>query len=473
MNTETKIRATLAARASTVAVLMTIVAVDARPQSVQPRLMPDAESGRSTVVADVSDSKALGYVGNRKFLIDAQGMAYCAVRTRGPQGYPTVCLLRSVERWPDTDRFDSVWLEDRPGCEVSTAPQRHPTIAATGDGNVHIVWYGGTGLEPAHQIRYARFTTAGDLRLAEEIEPFSVAGFEQVYAGPLTGDELWQEHPCIAAGSDGLIYLAWEARDPSRLNKLGAPQPGISWAVRAADGSWSVSGPVGTPPYAQVDGRFPSQSRPTLVAGASGEMHIVCYGSVGGTQQILHGVLRDRAFSGWSVVSPSPGDQRQVSAACDPSGRLHVAWREGTAGVGAAPASVAIEYASIDPLGKVAGPLRISPVGENASTPSITADGGAVSIAWVAWAPGAVNSEGKRDNGFPSDNSLVEGKLEICSRTSGSASFGAVVPLDAGPASYPTWASRSIADGSPEALLWTRAKPGNKHQLRLGRVTPR
>jgi hypothetical protein len=394
-----------------------------------------------------------------------------AVRTRGSRSF-AICLFRSAGRWPNPDRFDTAWLEDRPGVEVTTAPQRPASIAITGDGFVHLAWYGGSASDPAHQIRYARFSTTGGVQLAEEVQPFLVTGFDLVYPGA-SGDELWQEHPCIATGSDGLLYLVWEGRDATRVNSQGSPQPGIAWAVRGGDGAWSVSGPVGAPLYAEVDSKFPSQSRPTLVTGASGEMHIVCYGSVGGVQQILHGVLRDRKFSGWGVVSPSSADQRHASAASDPTGRVHIAWREGVAGSGVSGTSVAIFYASLDPQGRVEGPIRISPTAENASTPSISVSGGLVSIAWVAWTPGATNSEGKRDNGFPSDAGSVEGKLEVRCRPAGSSSFGPVAVLDAGPVAYPTWACRGDDAGAPEALLWTRAGPGNRNELLLGRIRSR
>jgi mannuronan synthase len=403
-------------------------------------------------IGEVSDSKALGYVNNHKFLVDATGTAWFVVRSKR-QGGMSICLYRSAGRWYETGRFESAWIEDRPGVDVSSAPQRPASIAAADDGSIHLVWYGGSALAPAHQIRYARFAADPALRVVEESEPFPVSGFELAYPGIPGGDELWQEHPCIAAGPDGL-YLVWEARDPSRRNPSGALQPGVAWAVRGADGTWSPNGPLATPPYAQVDASFPSQSRPTILAGAAGEMHVFCYGSVGGVQQILHGVLKDRRFSGWSIPCPSPNDQRHVCAALDPSGRAHFAWREGGAD------GVSIRYAMLDERGRAGAPVRVSPAGENASTPSLTVSGGSVWIAWVAWAPGAVNSEGRSDNGFPADAATVEGRLETCSKRIGAAAFGPVTPLDGGPVAYPTWARRGDAGAAPEALLWTRLEHG-------------
>jgi len=135
--------------------------------------------------------------------VDATGTAWFVVRSKR-QGGMSICLYRSAGRWYETDRFESAWIEDRPGVDVSSAPQRPASIAAADDGSIHLVWYGGSALAPAHQIRYARFAADPALRVVEESEPFPVSGFELAYPGIPSGDELWQEHPCIAAGPDGL-----------------------------------------------------------------------------------------------------------------------------------------------------------------------------------------------------------------------------------------------------------------------------
>ena len=456
-------------RACAVVIALALCCSDARPQSATPPSPRTVKaSAEPLIVTDVSDSKALGYANNVKFIIDGSGTAWFAVRTKG-QGRIGICLYRSVGRWPEVNRFDSAWIEDRPGVEVSSAPQRPASIAIAADGSLHLVWYGGSEANPAHQVRYARFVADPALRVAEESEPFSVPGFDQAYGGHPSGDELWQEHPCLATAANGLLYLVWEAHDAARRNSKGQPQPGVAWAVRGADGRWSTIGTVARPPYAEVDGKYPSQSRPTIVPGAAGEMHVLCYGSVGGTQQILHGVLRDDKFSGWTILCPSPNDQRHVSAAVDSAGRVHFVWREGSAG------GASIRYSSLDARGQAETACRVSPSTENASTPSITVGGGRVWIAWVAWPPGEVNSEGKPDNGFPSDASTVEGRLEVCGKAIGSASFGPVSQIDAGPVGYPSWAHRSGGIRGPEGLLWTRLEPGgggspNRFRLVLARV---
>src|SRR5262245_36066506 len=122
MSTERRNAAARAAKSLSFAFLMALTCTDARPQPSRAGGQVEDPGPTRALVAEVSDSKALGYVGNRKFLIDSQGTMYCAVRTRG-QKFTGICLLRSAGHWPETDRFDSAWLEDRPGVEVSTAPQ--------------------------------------------------------------------------------------------------------------------------------------------------------------------------------------------------------------------------------------------------------------------------------------------------------------------------------------------------------------
>ena len=67
----------------------------------------------------------------------------------------------------------------------------------------------------------------------------------------------------------------------------------------------TVSGVLDRPPYLQVDDRFPSQSRPAILVDGSGLVHVLCYGSVAGVQQVLHGTTVGRGFSGWPRSHPS------------------------------------------------------------------------------------------------------------------------------------------------------------------------
>jgi hypothetical protein len=417
----------------------------------------------------VSDTKAMGYVNNSKFLVDDSGTAYVAVRSRGEHGF-NIALVHSVGAWGNGMSFEQTWLEDRPGLEVSTAPQRPAAIAFGADGSIHMVWYGGSAAAPEHQIRYARFATGAGAHIQEETAPFTVPGFPAA-PGPGSNPEaiLWQEHPSLAVGPDGSIHVAWEARDPTRTSNEGAPRPGVAYATRSRAGVWSVSGILGRPPYLGVDDPYPSQSRPTILVDRTGTVHVLCYGSVASVQQILHGEIKKNGnFSGWRPISPSPADQRHVAAALDPEGRVHAVWREGTLQEGAASAQVSIYYSALDPDGKWRKAIRVSAADENASTPSIAADQSRVSVAWVAWTPGAMNTEGQPDNGFPSDNSTVQGRLKVAWTRNEAGDFASAIVIDEGQASYPSWALRSPGGDNPPALIWSSIEPGGAKGGRVG-----
>jgi hypothetical protein len=89
-------------------------------------------------------------------------------------------------------------------------------------------------------------------------------------------------------------------------------------------------------------------------------------------------------------------------------------------------------------------------------------------VAWVAWVPGATNSEGQADNGFPADNSTVEGRIEATSSPLGSEHFHPLVVLDTGPASYPCWAVGPANGAARPALVWTAMDSGGAPALHLG-----
>ena len=420
----------------------------------------------STTLMPVAESRATGYSNNTRFLVDAKGTAWIAVRTKHGKQF-TIGLVRAAAPWKEGMTAAVTWIEDRDSLAFSGAPQRVAAIAAAPDGSIHMAWYGGIAGAADHQIRYARFTTGSSPRLAEVSTPFRVPGFEAVALNSPTPIELWEEHPAIAVGPDGTVHLAWEARDPFRRSSDGVPRPGIAYAARTRDGAWSVNGALARPPYLQADDRSPGQSRPSVLVDGTGTVHVLCYGSVDGVQQIQYGKISGRRFSGWKPIAPTANDQRHAAAGLDARGRLHVAWREGSGQAGS-DATSAIFYSMRDTDGSWHEPTRISLEGENASTPSVGVTDSSVCVAWVAWVPGAMNSEGQADNGFPADNSTVEGRIEATSSPLGSEHFHPLVVIDAGPASYPCWAVGPTNGAARPALVWTAIDPGGAPALHLG-----
>ncbi|HXS82690.1 MAG TPA: hypothetical protein VN896_08210 [Methylomirabilota bacterium] len=425
---------------------------------------------RWTTILPVTDSRALGYSNTSRFVVDAGGAGWIAVRSKQTRQY-SICLVHAAPPWGSGMSVAQTWIEDRDSLKLSGAPQRVAAIAAAPDGSIHMAWYGGTASAPDHQIRFARFVNGERPRIDDERMPFRVPGFEAVAANAKTPIELWQEHAAIAVGPDGTTHLAWEARDPFRLTADGTPRPAIAYATRSRDGVWSVSGVLDRPPYLQLNDVYPSQSRPSILVDNTRTVHVLCYGSVGGVQQILHGTTSGNDFSGWKPVAASAGDQRHPAAALDAKGRLHVAWRE-RVGSGSSSLSVAVFYTVREPDGRWAKPTRLTPADENASTPAVGVTDSSVCVAWVAWKPGAVNTEDQVDNDFPADNSTVEGRVEVTSSALGVARFDPPTVLDEGPASYPCWAIGPSHGAARPALVWTSvdttADPARRVSMKLG-----
>jgi hypothetical protein len=419
----------------------------------------------------VTDSRALGYSNTSRFVVDARGGAWIAVRSKQSRQY-SICLVHAAPPWRSGMSVTQTWIEDRDSLQLSGAPQRVAAIATAPDSSIHMAWYGGTASAPDHQIRYARFVGGAKPRIDDERMPFRVPGFEAVAANATTPLELWQEHAAIAVGPDGTTHLAWEARDPFRLGADRMPRPAIALATRSRDGVWSVSGVLDRPPYLQVNDRFPGQSRPSILVDGTGTVHVLCYGSVDGVQQILHGTMTGRGFSGWQPVAASPGDQRHPAAALDAKGRLHVAWRERVGSGNSVSPSVAILYSVREVDGRWTKPARLTPPDENASTPAVGVTDSSVCVAWVAWKPGTANTEDQVDNDFPADNSTVEGRIEVTSSPLGREQFEPPAILDAGPASYPCWAVGPAKGAARPLLVWTGTDPAadspRRVSLRLG-----
>jgi len=417
---------------------------------------------RMGTLMPVAETRAIGYANNTRVLVDSTGTVSIAVRSKHGSQF-TIGLVRATVPWHDGKEPAVTWIEDRDTLPFSGAPQRVAAIAAARDGSIHMAWYGGMAGATDHQIHYARFTTGKSTRIAEEGAPFRMPGFEAVAANASKPMELWQEHAAIAVGPDGTVHLAWEARDPYRRSSDGLPRPGIAYATRSPSGAWSVNGALDRPPYLQVDDKS-GQSRPSILVDRAGLVHLLCYGAVGGVQQILHGTCDGRGFSGWRPVAPSSGDQRHAAGALDAQGRLHVAWREGVAQGGSA-----IFYSVREKDGSWRRSARLTPAGENASTPSVGVTDSSVCIAWVAWDPGVKNSDGEVDNGFPADNSTVEGRVEITSSPLGREQFEPPTLIDRGPASYPCWAIGPAAAGAARPpIAWTRIDAGGTVNLELG-----
>ena len=116
---------------------------------------------------------------------------------------------------------------------VLAAPQGLGSLASAGDGQLHLVWTGGqsnvtTQPDIAHQLRYARIQV-DSFGVVDQVEPFTLSGFEHAYPGPYSQQTLWQEHPATAVTTDGALHVVWEARDGRPPRTLGSAR--LVWCV--------------------------------------------------------------------------------------------------------------------------------------------------------------------------------------------------------------------------------------------------
>jgi hypothetical protein len=357
--------------------------------------------------------------------------------------------------------FSSVFLYDMNGVIVSQSPQRASALSALGDGNLHLVWYGGnasdtSSVDFAHQINYARFQQGASLVIAEMDQPLTVTGFDSAYSAPYNSNDLWQEHCSSVIAPDGTLHVAWEARDAYRM-KNGKPSPGIAYMFRRADGTWSQTGQVTTPNYLAVSGLSTSQSRPKPILQANSLLHIICYGSVKGVQQILFGSIASGSFGGWNAISPNANDQRHVSATADSLGQIHAVWREGQVG-----GPIVISYAARSSDGTWSPSVTISTPGFYASTPNISVDGAKVRVVWIEWVPGTVNSTGQTDNNFPNDDDTVEGVLMFAFKPLVDGSFTTPITIADSPSSY-----ASFAQNFGNLMIYTYGSTSDSVELRM------
>jgi len=405
-------------------------------------------------VANVTETTALGYVNSPKFFFDRDGFAYFSATSQGPNFTPAIELFRSREKWPNIKSFDRFFLENTDTLSVSSTLHFSQSICLGSNQTVYIVWAGGKTFSQsdpgiAHQIRNAAVEFGGGLKLGKEEQPFVVTGFSDVYDVPYTNEQFWQERPSVAKTIDGILHVVWEARDKNRLADDGTPYPAIAYAWRDPSGKWSVSGPIDRPPYLSAQGISEAQFDPLILTNGTDPIHVLCTGDVDERNQILYGQIRGGKFSGWKMVAYSPYDQGQVTAVLDSEGNLHVAWREGEVN-----GRVFISHCEMKKNGTWSSPDIIGLDYTLDSTPSIAIDGSKITIAWISWEPGFINSDGEEDNNFPEDDDTVEGRLFIATKQIGANNFTDPKELIGGICSYPNLGVEDVTSKGRTAIIW-------------------
>lgn len=267
-------------------------------------------SGQEIVIDTTEDNKALGYTGQRKLTYGPDGELYAAYRKKYLGRYQIF-----VARISGTDQ-PIVSGNQTPIANIPAASQRVPSIAVGPDGTLHAVWYGSDtpNQENNRQIKYASSKDQGQTWSSwKNISVVDGYSFSQLY---------WQEHPSMGIAPDGTLYAVWEGKDSQNAKQQ------IKFS-RSSDGgnTWTA--------WKNIAPGSGTQSRPTLLVGPDGTLHLFMYSSQGNAlsnaQQIQYAASHDQgnSWSDWQVVSEPQFDSRHLSAAIGPDGTIHIAWRSG------------------------------------------------------------------------------------------------------------------------------------------------
>ncbi len=296
----------------------TIPLFPADATAVTPAITPpgiDANQIEGAQIDVSEDDKALGYPDQRKVVSDRRGRLFVAYRKQARVDgllHHHIFVARS-------DDGGKVWTVTNGGAPVEqTGPymQRVPALAISGQGVLHLVWYGAdrdNAGSNQRQIKYTRSTDGGDTwstwrNIAE------IPG----YAEP---QRLWQEHPVVVV-RDSAVFVFWQGRDAetpkrSQIRFTISRDGGLTWSAQAIVRPQEPGG----------------HSRPAVLVSRDGlRLSVLAYGENDGKQRVAMSQSSDggASWSPWADISPSDNDQRHVSAALDSRGTVHAAWREGS-----------------------------------------------------------------------------------------------------------------------------------------------
>jgi hypothetical protein len=236
--------------------------------------------------------------------------------TSGYSIYPTIAVDSS-------DNLHLVWRDDTGGNNeiyykkstdggvTWTTSQRltwtsgiswDPAIAISPSGNLHVVWYDGTGGN--NEIYYKKSTNGGAKWSASQ---------------RLTWTSGYSEYPAVLVDSSGNVHVVWQAHIPVNSE---------IYYKRSTDG-----GATWTPSQRLTWNSYYSGS-PAIAVDSSGNLHVVWYDSATTNFEIHY----RKSTDGGTTWTPSqrltwtPGYSENPAIAVDSSGNLHVVWDDDTPG---------------------------------------------------------------------------------------------------------------------------------------------
>ncbi len=261
------------------------------------------------IIDTVSDSRALGYSGQRKIVKDNKGNIFVGYRKE----YEKNTEIFVAKIFQDIAGFHISGIESPIAVIGKNNDQRVPSLAVDRKNTVHVVWYGSNteNTKNNRQIKYVR-------------KPASAKDWESwrniSYVSGYDGEEFWQEHPMIFVGKNNKLYVVWEGKDQEhqkqQIKFSKSTNEGTIWT------KWKNIAPL----------ESNTQSRPTLIEDQNGKLFVFSYSSEGNEdnlQQVQYSSSSDEGdnWSGWQSISNPAFDARHISVAVDEFGKLHIVWR--------------------------------------------------------------------------------------------------------------------------------------------------
>jgi hypothetical protein len=339
-------------------------------------------STSQTPVDQISDSKGLGYSGQRKMAVDSTGNIYIAYR-KAPPGLSQDEIYLAVSRdngktWTDLGGGPVAIVNAPPIASGTTqgggtgTDQRVPSIAIDSKNQIHVVWYGRdqvyTGANE-RQIKYTRWNGATWLPWIN-ISP--VIGY--------SSSTYWQEHPIIVIGKNDVLHVLWEGSDAGaasvqQIKHSMSTDLGLTWT------SWENISPIDSS----------GQSRPDAITDRTGNLYAAWYGGVLGQMGTRIKYARwDVSSKSWGqpqIVAAIEGyNQKHVSLAIDKSNTLRLVWD----GADTSNSNSLVKYSSLNL--NLSAPAwsawtNLNPITRlNQSDPTISIGPlGLVLVAWQEW----------------------------------------------------------------------------------------
>jgi len=260
----------------------------------------------------VTDSRALGYAGQRKIVKDYRGNIFLSYR----KDYQKNAEIFVAKVSSDSNLLHLSGTDTPIAVVDQNNDQRVPSLAVDARNTVHAIWYGSDtpSAKNNRQIKYTRRTIS-----AEKWE-----GWRNIaYVSGYNNDDFWQEHPMLLVGKDNTLYATWEGKDEQnkkqQIKFAKSENGGTIWS------KWKNIEPT----------KNNTQSRPTMLEDENGTIFLFMYSSQGtenDLQQIQYAVSSDKGetWTPWQLISDPAFDARHISATVDETGRIHVAWRAKT-----------------------------------------------------------------------------------------------------------------------------------------------